>query len=213
MASLRNLVQQQAEQSICSIASQLPQNLQSQVTQSVAAPTYVWVLKNQDAANQIKSILEKNNFSVSLDSKGTTLTATFQTPLLECPQQDNNFTILVNMQTMIETIKLWHWQTKSYPQHKSTDDLYSTFNGLIDEFIEVLMGKTQRFSIPNNNMSLNVPNFSSKEDFLKQMKFYIEFLNNIDSLLPPDQSNEAIKTIRDDMVKSLEQFSYLSTLS
>ena len=43
---------------------------------------------------------------------------------------------------MLNTVKLYHWKTSSYAQHKATDDLYANLNTNIDSFVEVMLGKT-----------------------------------------------------------------------
>ena len=45
---------------------------------------------------------------------------------------------------MKNTIKLYHWQTSSYPRHKATCDLLATVLPLIDTFVETYMGRYQR---------------------------------------------------------------------
>ena len=36
---------------------------------------------------------------------------------------------------MLHMVKLYHWRTKSYSQHKATDELYSKLNDKIDKFV------------------------------------------------------------------------------
>ena len=43
---------------------------------------------------------------------------------------------------MLMMVKLFHWKTHSYATHKATDGLYDSLNEHIDNFIEVLLGKT-----------------------------------------------------------------------
>ena len=42
---------------------------------------------------------------------------------------------------MLNTVKLYHWKTTSYSQHKATDELYSNLNENIDSFVEIMLGK------------------------------------------------------------------------
>ncbi len=42
---------------------------------------------------------------------------------------------------MLNTIKLYHWKTTSYSEHKATDELHERLSGHIDTFVEVLLGK------------------------------------------------------------------------
>jgi DNA-binding ferritin-like protein len=43
--------------------------------------------------------------------------------------------------TLLQTVKLYHWKTRSYATHKATDELYSNLNESIDSFVEILLGK------------------------------------------------------------------------
>ena len=43
---------------------------------------------------------------------------------------------------ILNTIKLFHWKTTSYALHKATDDLHGKLSGLVDSFVEVMLGKT-----------------------------------------------------------------------
>ena len=48
----------------------------------------------------------------------------------------------------LNIIKVYHWKTLSYPEHKATDELYESLNGRIDEFMETMLGKTgKRFNL------------------------------------------------------------------
>ena len=50
--------------------------------------------------------------------------------------------IILKFIQMLNIIKIYHWKTLSYPQHKATDELYESFNGRMDEFVETMLGKT-----------------------------------------------------------------------
>lgn len=39
-------------------------------------------------------------------------------------------------------LELYHWQTRSYPRHKATDDLYDHLSNTLDEFVEYEQGRT-----------------------------------------------------------------------
>jgi hypothetical protein len=40
------------------------------------------------------------------------------------------------MMTLRDQVKIYHWQTMSYPRHKATDDLVGLLDEKIDEFVE-----------------------------------------------------------------------------
>ena len=64
-----------------------------------------------------------------------------------------NSTVMVTFLTIINQVKVYHWQTLSHPRHKATDQLYSELNDLVDKFIEVLTG---RLIIEKNNQNYRI---------------------------------------------------------
>ena len=44
---------------------------------------------------------------------------------------------------LLNMIKLYHWETRSYAQHEASDRLHESLSKHIDEFVEVLIGKYQ----------------------------------------------------------------------
>ena len=47
-------------------------------------------------------------------------------------------------------VKLYHWQTTSYPRHKASDSLVSGIQELIDQFVETYQGKYQRIYLKSD---------------------------------------------------------------
>ena len=73
---MSNLGNQASKCSLDKVADALPLALKKNVLQSLNLSTFVWVIKNNDDANKIVKVLRENGFSnISLDSKGTTITA------------------------------------------------------------------------------------------------------------------------------------------
>ena len=52
--------------------------------------------------------------------------------------------IVCLMMTLRDQIKIYHWQTMSFPRHKATDELVGKLDDNIDKFVEVYMGKYGR---------------------------------------------------------------------
>ena len=115
---------------------------------------------------------------------------------------------------MINTIKIYHWKTSSYSTHKATDQLFADLNTKTDEFVEVLLGKSEI----NRDSVLNFPGakivgFSTNGDCRKQVEGYKAFL----LALPQNKNfrvmeNVDLLAIRDDIMGLLNQFLYLLTL-
>ena len=73
---MSKLGNQASQCSLDKVADALPPALKKSVLQSLNFSTFVWVIKNKDDANKIVKVLRENGFSnISLDSKGTTITA------------------------------------------------------------------------------------------------------------------------------------------
>jgi hypothetical protein len=118
---------------------------------------------------------------------------------------------------MLNTIKLYHWKTTDYPTHKATDQLYSDLNGKADEFVEVLLGKSdsagKNRAMILNVKSINVRSFNNnnelKREIEKYKSFLISFTNNS---LMKKQYNADLIAIRDEILALLNQFLYMLTL-
>jgi hypothetical protein len=86
---------------------------------------------------------------------------------------------------ILNTVKLYHWKTYSYSTHKATDQLYEELNELIDEFIEVMLGKSKNRvdligvkTLPLNDYTHNNLDFVKKiNGFQKQYFFNLYIIN------------------------------------
>ena len=52
--------------------------------------------------------------------------------------------IIIELLTIQNQYRIFHWQTKSYSRHSAFGGVYGDLDGLIDEFVEVCMGKHGR---------------------------------------------------------------------
>ena len=104
---------------------------------------------------------------------------------------------------MLLMIKLYHWKTTSYAVHKATDELYGKLNENIDQFIEILLGKTGggRLELTNQTHSrmINVFSLPSLQIEVEGFKKYLVHLPLLNDLA----------NIRDDILGNLNQFLYL----
>jgi len=113
---------------------------------------------------------------------------------------------------MLNTVKLYHWKTYSYPTHKATDELYSKLGDNIDKFIEILLGKFNNRINLTTIKSLPLRDVSSPEEFKREIVSYKNYLVGLSS--NPGMkcmSNTDLFNIRDEMLGDLNQFLYLFT--
>ena len=114
---------------------------------------------------------------------------------------------------MLNTVKLYHWKTFSYAQHKATDELYVSLNTHIDAFVEIMLGKTgKRVDLTGHKM-IPLHDYSNVNDFRKEINNYKKFLidmNKDDAVNITNNSD--LLNLRDEMLADLNKFTYLLTL-
>ena len=114
---------------------------------------------------------------------------------------------------ILNTIKLYHWKTMKYSEHKATDELYDDLNGKIDEFVEVLMGKDGKRINLSGKKSIKLEDFNN----LTSLKKYIEnakkyLINMTNSKNIGSSENSDLLNIRYEILGILNKFTYLLTL-
>jgi DNA-binding ferritin-like protein len=112
---------------------------------------------------------------------------------------------------ILNTVKLYHWHTKSFSQHKATDELYAKLNKTIDQFVEVLLGKdSSRIKMVEKRIQLIDIHTSQK---LKERIFeYRTFLIDMSIYFSPTIDSDLL-SIRDEILADLNQFLYLLTFN
>lgn len=110
---------------------------------------------------------------------------------------------------MLNTVKLYHWKTHSYAQHKATDDLYANLNASIDKYVETMLGKTGGRVNLSGTRSLPLLDYSGLKDFSKEVNMYKDFMIRMSY----DTNNTDLSNIRDEILGHLNQFTYLLTFN
>lgn len=124
-------------------------------------------------------------------------------------QQKRNRIIVQKFMELLTMIKLYHWKTHSYAQHKSTDELYAKLNENIDRFVEVLLGKSsQRIHMLENKMKMY--DLEDKTELKEHIFEYRQFLMDMNSIFVEKRDSDLL-SIRDDILGDLNQFLYLLT--
>ena len=122
----------------------------------------------------------------------------------------SNTKIIQNFIQMLNTVKLYHWKTRSYAQHKATDELYERLNDNIDKFVEILLGKDEsRIKMTEKNIQLI--DASNTSDIKAQLYAYREFLINLSETFSAKRDTDLLN-VRDELLGDINQFLYLLTL-
>ena len=113
---------------------------------------------------------------------------------------------------MLNTIKLYHWKTSSYAEHKATDELYTNLNLNIDTFVEVMLGKTGGRVNLTGKKTLPLLDYTNVNDFTKEVNKYKQFLIDMNKDAGLNISNNSdLLNVRDEILSNLNQFTYLLT--
>jgi hypothetical protein len=113
---------------------------------------------------------------------------------------------------MLNTVKLYHWKTSSYAQHKATDELYANLNLNIDKFVEIMLGKTGGRVNLTGQKSLPLLDYTNVADFTREVNQYKAFLTNMDKDTRLSiTGNSDLLNVRDEILGNLSQFTYLLT--
>ena len=109
---------------------------------------------------------------------------------------------------MLNTVKLYHWKTRSFATHKATDELYDDLNKYVDEFVEVMLGYKGgiRANIPRSSVKLN--DFKSSDQFKHKLEEYKKTLISYTRKLDPSKNSDLLN-IRDELLATLNKTTYL----
>lgn len=119
----------------------------------------------------------------------------------------SNVNFLLQLQCQI---RILHWQTKGFARHEAFGKTYAAMEVLIDDFVEIYMGKYGRFSLSENEKSISIDNLSELEltAFLKNVKSELIGMSND---LSKDKDTDLLN-LRDEMLGLINKLSYLLTL-
>ncbi len=121
--------------------------------------------------------------------------------------------IILKFIQMLNIIKIYHWKTLSYPEHKATDELYESFNGRMDEFVETMLGKTGKRVNLSSTRSIPFYDYTNVTKFkqcIETFKSYLVNMSNAPYFKNPGNSD--LLNIRDEILGDLNKFTYLLTL-
>ena len=116
---------------------------------------------------------------------------------------------------MLNAIKLYHWKTESYSQHQATDELHEKLSELVDQFVEVLLGKEQnsyksshksRITMVEKHMKMM--DSTGERDFIEKIHHYRTTLIEMNNVLNKKTDSDLLN-IRDEMLACINQFLYL----
>jgi DNA-binding ferritin-like protein len=125
--------------------------------------------------------------------------------------------IISPLLTILNQIKVFHWQTSSFSEHKALDQIYEELGDSIDEFVETYQGTFGRV-FSQTNFILELKNYKSgssefgfSSNISETVDGWIDYLKSFDSDSQLNGHTDLLN-IRDEMLGSLNQLKYLITL-
>ena len=121
----------------------------------------------------------------------------------------NYFDIISQIIQYKEQVKILHWQTTSFAEHKAFDSTYSDLNDILDTFVEAVAGKYGRFKL-DEPKAVIIKDYSNT-NIVDATNSMINFLTN---KLPEyfAATDTEILNIRDEILGILDKLKYLLTL-
>lgn len=112
-------------------------------------------------------------------------------------------------------IKLLHWQTHSYAEHKALDELFANFLDLTDGLVESIMGKYGRPELTESQSSFSVINYKNPGSpdglpvFMETL--YKCYSDKCKSCFSPEKDPEILNII-DEIIAIVDKTKYLLSL-
>jgi DNA-binding ferritin-like protein len=118
--------------------------------------------------------------------------------------------IILNLLKLVTQLRIFHWQTESYAQHKAFGNAYESLSDLLDRLVEVHQGKYGRivYTSPAGLEISNSEDLNARDILTEVAEYLVTNFNEIhDSVKDSDCLN-----IRDEMVAEINKLKYLLTL-
>jgi len=112
--------------------------------------------------------------------------------------------IVATMTEMLHAVKLHHWHTHDYSVHKATDNLHEALSEQVDSFVEKMLGSKQTRATLS---TLSMNSYNTLPKLKRRVEHYKRYLRGMPASFGTDLLN-----VRDELLGSLNQFSYMLTL-
>jgi len=112
--------------------------------------------------------------------------------------------VVATLTEMLHVVKLHHWRTHDYSVHKATDNLHEALSEQVDSFVEKMLGSKHTRS---NLTDLRMHSCNSLPALKRRVEHYKRYLKGMPASLGTDLLN-----VRDELLGSLNQFSYMLSL-
>jgi len=111
--------------------------------------------------------------------------------------------------TTIAQLKVFHWQTNSYSEHKALEKAYNNLDDLFDSFVEIYYGKYGRpTDAPEYTIKLEIYAGDIKEII---SGFRDQMMQELDNLL--NENDKDLLNLKDEIEGEFNKLLYLLSLN
>lgn len=107
-----------------------------------------------------------------------------------------------------QQLRIFHWQTDSFAEHKAFGKTYEAFDGLIDSFVETYMGKFGKIK-PTITFSITLKSLTGSDTVKEILQDFEDYLISMSDEIA---SETYLLNIRDEMQAQINVLRYLLTL-
>ena len=107
-----------------------------------------------------------------------------------------------------KSIKLYHWQTKMYSRHKSTDKLVTLIAEIADRFMETYQGNYGKLSLNSTVVNVQTLNDSTATNYLQEVASVLESFEEKGFV---GKNDTDLLNIRDELLGEINRAIYLFT--
>ncbi len=105
-----------------------------------------------------------------------------------------------------KSIKLYHWQTKFYSRHKSTDNLVDIIASISDKFMETYQGRYGKLSLNSTEIKVTALNDSNVVSYLEEIASVLESF--VEKGFVGEKDTDLLN-IRDELLSEINKSMYL----
>lgn len=116
--------------------------------------------------------------------------------------------VIVPLIQFQQQLRIFHWQTTSFAQHKAFGKIYGNLDGLIDKFVESFMGIFGRAKA-NITFQINLMSFND-ENVEQSIVNFEQYLQSMDQ--EPTLTTDLLN-IRDELLGETHTLRYLLSLN
>ena len=122
--------------------------------------------------------------------------------------QEKTFDFLLNLMEYRDQLRMNHWQTTSYAEHKWTDKLNADLTGFVDDIGEAALGVFGRPTITTKSCSVSDINMFPSKKVLEKLEA------DVHEMLAEYKvtEHEGIIALLGELEAKVQKYKYLSTL-